>query len=534
MSDHSGEVAKGSFWNLLGNVAFKLVSFFYVVLVARAASQDDLGLFYLSLGIVSFVSVFSDFGISGALVRFVPYFDGRGEKGKIKDLLRVSYAALLAAGIALSAALWLSADFIGGVYASASLPEAIRMLSVFVLINNILRLHQYFMQGLSDMKYFQLMANSQNALKLVLTAILFYFYGASVVTISAGFLLSHLIVTVLSAPKVLAAASSIKGRERLGREELLYSIAPLGLMIAVLQNFSNLLAISDRLILGYLAGPAAALEEVAVYSVLTTLATVLFVFPSSVGGIFLPVFSRLAGQGEKERMKELIDSAVRWTALIAIPAGLVLMMFPQEMLSLLYGPGYARGAAALSVFSAGLIISAVSHIMWLALAGMRMVKVEMLIAGVGGALNIILAFALVPGYGMAGSAAASAISLLVSFLLLLYYCGRLLGYRPGQAAVRLFIPAALTFAALLLLRPAIASFIPGSAESFGAKAVYLLLLGLGAALSYAIFGLVAAASGCFTAEDSLLAKKALMRAGLGEKNASVLSGMLARGPSGPK
>ena len=325
---------------------------------------------------------------------------------------------------------------------------------------------------------------------------------------------------------MLSAYSSLKGAERLGRDELLRDIAPLGLMIAVLQNFSSLLPVSDRLVLGFLADPSSALSEVAIYSVLTTLATVLFVFPSSVGGIFLPVFSRLAGKNERDRMREVIDSSLRWTLMIAVPVGITMMVLSKEILSLFYGPSYASGALALSIFSAGMIISAASHILWLALAGLRMITVELVVAAASGLLNIALAFALVPSFGMEGAAAASAAGFICSFILLLHYCGGLLSYRPGPHALRLFIPSVLTLAALLLLRPVLSPLLPESSESLEGRILSLAAIGALTAVSYALFGLMAVFSGCFTEEDKGLAERALLRAGLPPAWAAKIAGLL--------
>ena len=50
-SAHSKEVAKGAFWSLAGQAGIRLVGFFYLVVLARMASQDDVGTFYLALSI---------------------------------------------------------------------------------------------------------------------------------------------------------------------------------------------------------------------------------------------------------------------------------------------------------------------------------------------------------------------------------------------------------------------------------------------------------------------------------------------------
>ena len=74
----------------------------------------------------------------------------------------------------------------------------------------------------------------------------------------------------------------------LSHKELFQEVIPLGIMVAILQYFSTIIASSDRLILGYMLDPSKAPAAIAVYTFATTLAMVLMTFPGAIGSIFLP------------------------------------------------------------------------------------------------------------------------------------------------------------------------------------------------------------------------------------------------------
>src|SRR5271157_5274877 len=190
LSEHSKIVAKGSFWGLLGSVLLKLSSFIYVIFLARFASQNDVGVFYLALSILSVIIIFSDLGVSGSFLRYVPFFEGKGHRGKIRDLIRISYSYLTVVSIIMMLVLIFEADAIGALYHNSSLPEAIRILSVYILIGNVFRINYLYLQGTADIKNSQLYQNIQNLLKLVITVGMFYLFGSSVTAISLAFILS--------------------------------------------------------------------------------------------------------------------------------------------------------------------------------------------------------------------------------------------------------------------------------------------------------------------------------------------------------
>jgi len=534
VSEHSREVAKGSLWSLAGNAFFKLLSFAYVVMLAHAASQDDIGVFYLALSAMSLIWVFSDLGISGAFLRYVPYYEGKGERGKIRHLFRISYRYLALLSLAIVAVLFYHADGIGAFYGSPGLPDAVRMLSVYVLLGNLFRLNYLYMQGRADIKASQMFQNAQNLLKLLITAALFWLYGPSVITISAGFVLSFVMALALSSIPVFRSVSSIRGGGAIGRQELFREILPLGMLIAVVSSFSTIMASSDRLMLGFMADEASAASLVAVYSMATTLAMVLMVFPGSVGNIFLPVVSRLAGRNDHESMRNSIATAQRWSLLISLPIAAVMIAFSRDMLAAFYGPEYAGGAAAMSIFTAGLVFAAFSYAVSLTLTAMRLVRIELYAGAAACAANVALNIILIPAFSMEGAAAASAASFILGAILLSHFAKNALGFSNPPGSYRLLAAAAALSIILAAAAPTISGISAWLMESSGGgeylqKAAYLAVLGTLVCASAGLMLALAIILKCLEKEDAELLRAALMRAGVPERFATLAGNLAAHG-----
>jgi len=536
---NSREVAKGSFWSLAGSVFFKLSSFLYVILLARAASQDDIGTFYLALSAMSIIWVFSDFGISGALTRYVPYFEGAGQRGKIRDLMRLSLRYLTLFSIALMIVLIWQADNIGAFYGNPALPEAIRILSLYVLLGNLFRLNYLYLQGTADIRGSQLFQNLQNFLKLAFTAVLFCLYGASVLTISLGFILSFLFAFIMSFFPVFRAISSIKDEGGLGRQEIITEIVPLGITVAVVSYFSTIIASSDRLIIGFVVEPSSSSALIAVYSMAATLSSVLMVFPGSIGSIFLPVVSRLLGKKDLAGMRDVMATAQRWSLFITLPIAVVMMAFAQDMLMVFYGSEYSSGAIVMMVFTFGLVFSAFSYMASLALTAMRLVKIELYIAAACGVSNVILNFLLIPALGIEGAAAASAISFAMSALLLNHFAKKMLGYHNPPETYRLLAAALMVFIAAMIAKPLLSAAASAVISQAGAgefipKAIYLAYLGILISASGALFVAFSLALKCFRAEDVALMRRVLEKANVPAPIPALAEKMASHGVHGGK
>ena len=508
-AEHSHEVAWGSFWGLIGTFAFKLVSFAYAIYVALAFSQENVGLFYLSFSVISLIGFWKDLGLPASLQRYVPFFEAKKQGGKILSLLKMSFLADALLGVLLFAIIFILAGPIGAIYQNEGLAEGLRMLAAYVLFENLFRVSNSYLLGRRDIKASQFLLNVQNVAKLAITIALFTLFGATLFTLSAGFILAYVLVFLLSIPLLLRRLPQAPSPEgALSASEILHDIVPFGITLTIVQTFWILISSTDRALLGYFGNPVTSVETVAIYSIASQLALTIMVFPGAVGSIFLPVIPRLAGREEYGTMLKVIQTSQRWILFVTIPIALVTMAFAGEMLSAFYGSSYRPGANAMSIFILGLLFSTIAYPISLALAGMRLVRLELYVAIACAAANLALNVLLIPYFGMEGASAASAAAFLLSAWMFERYGRQYLSYRTPSGIYKLFAAGAVAFVALLLLKPLaiiIVSFVPaiGSGEIavYSAKFAYLAVLGVMGCIGLLIFGAVSLLLRTFKHED---------------------------------
>ncbi|MFA6213879.1 MAG: oligosaccharide flippase family protein [Candidatus Micrarchaeia archaeon] len=518
---HSREVAWGSFWGLAGTVSLKLVSFLYVIYLARAFSQENVGLFYLALSVIGLIGFWRDFGLPAALQRYVPYYEAKKQGGKAISLFEISRAVSIILGVLLFALIFLLADPIAAIYQNSGLAEGLRMLAAYVLLENLYKVYSSYLQGRGDIPIYQGLGNLQNVAKLVFTFILFTFCGPTLFSLSMAFILALAAVVLASIhfarPRIADMPLSGGG---ITASELMREIIPFGFTLTIVQSLWALISSMDRVLLGYFGNPASSVELVAIYSLATQLALTIAVFPAAVGGIFLPVISRLAGKGDHSAMLSVIQTSQRWILFVTIPIAVATMAFAGEMLSAFYGGSYRPGANAMSIFILGLLVSTVAYPVSLALAGMRLVRLELYVAIACAFVNLALNILLIPLFGMEGAAAASAAAFIISALMFERYGRQRLSYSTPWGIYKLFIAGAVAFAAIFFLLKPLAAFLAlgiplmgeGDIALYAYKLSYLALLGLMGCIGLVIFGAVALLLRTFRQEDVDLMRSAARKA----------------------
>jgi O-antigen/teichoic acid export membrane protein len=132
---------------------------------------------------------------------------------------------------------------------------------------------------------------------------------------------------------------------------------------------------------------------------------VLLAFHAAMG----PVYPVLARQNKVAALEDAYGTAVRWMAIVLLPVGVVLAWNRNDLLALA-GPEFVTGGNALVILAIGYSIctcfGTVAYL--LMLSGHK--SVETWNAAFAAVLNLVLAIVLVPRFGLAGAAFATASS----------------------------------------------------------------------------------------------------------------------------
>ncbi|MGF1640178.1 MAG: flippase, partial [Rhodospirillales bacterium] len=166
---------------------------------------------------------------------------------------------------------------------------------------------------------------------------------------------------------------------------------------------------ADTILLGILRSDA----EVGIYRTATQMALLVIFGLQGLNQVLQPHFARLHRQGDMARLQRLVTASARAILALALPPVLAYVLFGASLMAFIFGEPFRDGGIALAILALGQLIN----------AGMGSVGMLLTMTGherdtlkgvaVAAVVNVILNLLLIPSFGMAGAAAATAISQLV-------------------------------------------------------------------------------------------------------------------------
>jgi O-antigen/teichoic acid export membrane protein len=142
-----------------------------------------------------------------------------------------------------------------------------------------------------------------------------------------------------------------------------------------------------------------------------------------------PRLTIAANNNDRLQMKHLAKKAARLSLLIALPAGVMMMIFSREVIGTVFGASYLEGGSSvLSIIVIGQIINVACGPVGLILNMSGKEKSTLVWMFVSLCLTALLSIILIPGYGALGAALAATIGLILWNLLLLSEVKRQFGF----------------------------------------------------------------------------------------------------------
>jgi O-antigen/teichoic acid export membrane protein len=472
-------LARGGALNLAGAAATGLGNFALLVVVARGLRAEGTGAFYEALALFLILSSAATLGVDVGLSRTLPRYRALGRARDLRRALSLSLWPVAAAGGLLGALAYGFAPELAEAFTrgggSAQLTDLVRTFALFVPVSALSLATFAATRGLATMRPTVLLDKLARPTLQPLAVLAAVAAGAGATVVALAWLgpylpalaagLAWLAVLLRRAERSRPGAPEPPPARPSGRlaGEFWRFTGPRGLA-ALFQTTSLWL---NTLLIGALASTAAA----GVYAAASRCLTVAAMAAVAIRQVLAPKLSELLAGGATERAAAVYQTATAWLIALTWPIYLALLTFGPALLAV-FGADFAGGQVVLVVLAAAM----------LAATAVGPVDVVLLMGGGSGwnlantvaalAANLALGVALVPRFGLAGVAVASAAGNLVNNLLPLLQVRRSLGLHP-------FGPGVGVAAAL-------------SAVSFG-----LVGLGLRALLGPTAAGLaVYAAAGC--------------------------------------
>ncbi|MHB8882699.1 MAG: flippase [Thermodesulfovibrionales bacterium] len=415
-------LARNTLLNLAGQVVPLVAAFFAVPMLVRGMGAEWFGVLTLSWMVLGYFSLF-DLGLGRATTRFVAEALGKGEAGKLPELIWTSFSLHVMLGIAAGFLLGaLTPVLIGKVFRIA--PEMagdvramFLMLSLsipVVLASTVLRGVLEASQRFDLINIVQIPAGSLTFL-LPLAGLHLGFGLPGIVFLLMAARLAASVAHLILCLKVFPVLREGYRFER----SVIRPLLSFGGWITVSNIVAPVLLYLDRFVIGALMSMAA----VAYYTAPFEIVMRLMVFPLSLIMVLFPVFSA-AGAVPKDQIARLYTRSLKYLLLVMGPLVLIIMLFAGHIMRIWLGSAFEeKSTLVFQILAGGMILTPVQVSVSL-LQGIGRPDISAKFYLFELLLYLPLLWFLVKVFGIPGAALAWTIRALIDGVLLFAVSGR--------------------------------------------------------------------------------------------------------------
>jgi O-antigen/teichoic acid export membrane protein len=423
------------------------------VIFARLYGRPVYGAYLSAMAAVDVLCRGGPGGADKAMLRYVAASRASGDDAGVRSAIGTGLRLTLAVGGGFAVALALGAPRLAAALGETSLAPALRILAPLPLLTGaVWVLIQATLAARITKANLIVRGISEPALLLVAGVVAWSLGGglaalttAQVASSTAALLLAALVVRRALHPGETARVLSAPR---------LRGFARFSLPIAVAEMLNAVVQRADILMLATLRGAEAAALYGAADLVTRTIANIRYAFDSVVAG----VMSETLELGELSRLEYNLRLSTRWVVSVAAPIAVTVVVLRRELLAALFGASYAAGAGLLVALALSHLVNASFGLTgWMLVVAGRS-RLGLFNNLIGAAFNLPAAYLLIVRHGLVGAGyAALGTSLLVQAVILIEVAALTKVHPLSAGLLKPMAAAALTLAAELALRPAIAS-----------------------------------------------------------------------------
>lgn len=393
-----------------------LAGFIVSVVVSRQLGAEGAGHYFLAFSMVMVLSAISRAGLDDTVVRFTGAAMPEGEWGAVRAVLRRSVVVTLLISVPVAAVVYWLSDFLAiEVFEKPDLVGVLKAISPGIVGLSLFTLFAMSLQGLQKVIASVVTVNIIVNVLLILALLL---YAVQTPQHAAW---AYSIATILTATLGFAIYRNAlgEGSGDVSWSELFQSCLPLWVVVIM----SQLTQFSGQFIAGAWVAP----EEVAQLAVAQRTALLSSFILMAVNLVVAPRFASMYKNGELDKLEKLALTSVKLMVLFALPIVLVMLVFPELIMSL-FGEDFSEGGQLLQVLAIGQFINVATGSVGYLLTMSGHEKDLRNTVLVSGPAAIALAFILVPLFGAMGGAIATAIAIATQNLVAVWWVKKRLGF----------------------------------------------------------------------------------------------------------
>ena len=395
-------------WLFGGKTASGIFSAIQTVVIARILGVSDYGLLSLILAYVAVLNMFFDLKVWETATKYIGTYWETGEHDKARSMIKLSYILDIGSGVVAFIIAILSAKLIS-TYIIHS-PQAyvfIWIYSISLFVDTANSTSDAILRVFDRFKNIAFINSFQKFFRLIVVVALLY-SGLGIKGVLYGFILASfvgfsvrmwLVMKTLKHNDLQGWLSADISLIRDQWKGIAWFLGNTSFIATLKTGNERYLGI---LILGYFAGK----DAVAFYKIASSVASVVNRIVDPIYEAIYPELVKLASSNAIEDFKNMIKSTTKSLVLIIIPIGVIIIIFAEPIISLVFGKDYVPATSALRILAAAVLIIRCTFWINPALLSMGRPGLRTIMGVISTFIYLVLMFLLVPGYSYIGAAFA--------------------------------------------------------------------------------------------------------------------------------
>ncbi len=398
------QIAKGGGISFLGQVFSRGVTFVLQILLTRILGAARYGLYALGINVFGINQTFANMGLYEGVVRFGSMFRGERDEENLKGTLLYALFISTAISILITVIIIFFADLISvKIFNKPDFARVLKYFAIALPFYTLMCMAAHSARAFRRMDYYTGILYLFNPVVNLIIVIIVFSIGGRLYGAIFGFIFSAVVSAFLGIyllwrifPKLI---SDLQPKCQL-KKMFFYS------SIIFLIGISNILFMkTDRIMLG-IFGSA---RDIGIYNAAAGMAAQAGLFLLSFSSIFSPVVVDLYNRKRIIQLKNLFKTTTKWIFSTTLLIFLIFIVYSREILSI-YGSEFEIGFSVLIVLGTMYLLMSALGPCSLILIMTNREKLELINNFSLGALNILLAYLLIPKYGILGAAIATGLS----------------------------------------------------------------------------------------------------------------------------
>ncbi|WP_132060352.1 oligosaccharide flippase family protein [Halorussus amylolyticus] len=375
-----------------------------LVLTRFLLTSEEFGLVGGAVAVLGVAQLFADLGIGKSAARYVTEYREK-DPGQLPHILRAAFAYRLAAAGLVAGAFALFGDRIAALVGQPEIGPLLAVGAGYIVVHSLFTFSQVVFQGYNRVTNSATIQATGAAARLGLTVAFVAVVGGAVgamIGYVAGYALGAALGLGLLYVKCYRDTDPADEPEPgLSRRVLEYSVP-----LTATRGANVLDKRVDTILVGYFMTPVA----VGHYYLAKQIVDFVQTPAASLGFTLSPTYGEEKAAGETERAARIYETALEHTLLLYVPAAAGMVLVADPAVRLVFGQGYAGAAPALQVFSAYVVLQAVSFITSDALDFLGRARSRAYAKAATSVANFLLNLVLIPAFGVVGAAAATVVT----------------------------------------------------------------------------------------------------------------------------